>query len=123
MQNNSKNNDSGRDLKRRIRAGDSVKVMTGADRGKMGAVLRCEGSKVVVQGVNMRKKHVKPSEGAPKGGTVEFEKPIHISNVRVCTPEGKPVKLRVSENAETKELYYLDGEKRVAHRVINQKQR
>jgi large subunit ribosomal protein L24 len=118
-----KNNTPDRCLKRRIREGDTVMVMSGADKGRSGQVLACKGPQVVVQGVNFKKKHIKPSEGKPSGGTIELEKAIHISNVRICTTGGKPVKLKVREKDGARELYYLDGDNTVAHRVINQKQR
>lgn len=95
-------------------------VMSGANRGSQGTVLSCKEDKVLIQGVNFRKKHIKRSEANPNGGVIELERPIHISNVRVCTPEGKPVKLRVRSDSEgNRELYYLDGDKSVTYRVIN----
>lgn len=125
MQEKSKNN-SPKDCctKSRIREGDTVLVISGASRGESGKVLACQGNKVLVQGVNFRKKHIKRSEANPNGGTIDLEKPMHISNVRLCTPAGKPVKVKVRRNAQgDKELYYLDGESSVTHRVINQKNR
>jgi large subunit ribosomal protein L24 len=69
----------------RIKKGDSVLVIAGSDRGKKGRVLRVFPAKnrVVVEGVNMIKRHTRPSQKNPKGGIVEKEGPIHISNVRL----------------------------------------
>ena len=46
----------------------------------------------------MRKKHVKPSQQNQRGGIIELEKPIHISNLKVCTADDKPVKLKVRDH-------------------------
>ena len=66
----------------RIRKGDTVVVTTGKDKGRTGEVLRVlpEDSRVVVQGVNMVKRHKKPQMGDP-GGIQEKEATIHVSNV------------------------------------------
>lgn len=98
--------------------GDQVIALTGNNRGRIGTVLSLNGTKAIVQGLNMRKKHVKPSQIGPQGGIVEREMPIHLSNLRVCV-NGKPVKLksRVTESGG-KELYYMDGETAVTYRAI-----
>ena len=68
----------------KIKRGDTVKVITGNDKGKTGKVIKVlvKEAKVVVEGVNKVKKAVKPTEDNPKGGFIEIEKPIHISNVK-----------------------------------------
>ncbi len=71
-----------------IRKGDTVKVLTGADRGKTGKVqevLRDE-QKAIVEGVNMKHKHQKPNAQNPEGGITQSEAPIHISNLMVVDP-------------------------------------
>lgn len=77
---------------RKIRKGDDVVVTTGKDRGKRGSVLRVipERDRVVVENVNIVKKHTKPNpqQGVP-GGIVEKEMPLHISNVMVYNPDAK----------------------------------
>ena len=72
----------------KIRKGDSVVVRTGRDKGKRGDVLKVipAESRVIVQGVNMVKRHTKPSQAGP-GGIVEKEAPIHISNVAHVDPK------------------------------------
>lgn len=96
---------------KKIRKGDKVIAIAGNDRKKSGIVLKIVGEKVVVQGLNVRKKHVKRSENNQQGGIIDIEAPIHISNVRACTEDERPVKLRVRVNkAGERELYYkLDG--------------
>ena len=68
---------------RKIKRGDEVIVITGRDKGKRGQVVRMAGDeKVVVEGVNVVKKHVKPNPMAgEQGGILEKEMPLHISNV------------------------------------------
>lgn len=67
----------------KIREKDKVKVITGKDKGKIGTVLRVlkEENRVLVEGVNMVKRHVKPGTVSKEGGIVSIEKPIDISNV------------------------------------------
>ena len=67
-----------------VKKGDTVLILAGADRGKTGRILRVipEKNRVVVEGVNVIKKHSRPTQRNPKGGIVEKEAPIHISNVK-----------------------------------------
>jgi len=71
----------------RIKKGDNVMVVTGKDKGKTGEVLNVlpAKQKVVVRGVNIIKRHTKPSQTAP-GGIVERENAIHLSNVALIDP-------------------------------------
>lgn len=75
----------------KIKVGDKVKVITGTNKGKEGKVskvLRDE-NRVLVEGVNIVKKHIKPGRTNETGGILETEAPIHISNVKVITKEEK----------------------------------
>jgi len=76
--------------KLRIKKGDTVVVLTGRDRGKTGEVLRVfpADSRVIVQGVNVAKRHTRPRMGDP-GGIVEKELTIHISNVAHIDPRSR----------------------------------
>ena len=65
----------------KIKKGDTVKVITGKDKGKEGKVLEVRNGKVIVEGVNMISKHTKPNQANPKGGIVRQEAPIDASNV------------------------------------------
>lgn len=71
-----------------IRKGDTVKVISGKDRGKIGKVLRSvpEKSRVVVEKVNMVKKAMRPTQQNPQGGISTVEAPIHVSNVMLVCP-------------------------------------
>ena len=79
----------------KVKVGDNVKVLTGKDKGKEGKVLYTlrKKDRVVVEGVNIVKKHMKPSRMNETGGILEVENPIHVSNVKVLTAkEDKKVK-------------------------------
>ena len=79
-----------------IKKGDKVVVITGKDKGKVGIVKEAlpKKDRVVVEGVNIVKKHTKSSQDAPQGGRIEFEAPIHVSNVMLQDPEtGKPTRV------------------------------
>ena len=71
-----------------IKKNDKVKVIAGKDKGKEGTVEKVFASKerVIVKGVNIVKKHQKPTNANPNGGIVEVEAPIHVSNVMLIDP-------------------------------------
>jgi large subunit ribosomal protein L24 len=75
--------------KLKIRKGDKVCVITGKDKGKTGVVLKTIPSqmKLVVEGVNVAKKHVKPSQSFPQGGVFPREQALHYSNVQILDPK------------------------------------
>ncbi len=75
-----------------IRKGDRVLVIAGNDRGQSGEVLGRSEDRVLVQGVNIRKKHMKRTQQTQGGRVVEMEAPIHISNVCLCDKDGKRLK-------------------------------
>jgi large subunit ribosomal protein L24 len=82
-------------VKFKIKKGDRVVVITGRDKGKSGEVLRVlrDDDRVVVQGVNMVKRHTRPQPGNP-GGIVEKEASIHVSNVAHIDPKtNKPTRV------------------------------
>lgn len=78
----------------RLREGETVQVVSGADRGKQGKILRIQGDRVMVEGVALRWRHMKPSQKQPKGGRVRKEGTIHASNVMPLDPEsGRPTRV------------------------------
>ena len=82
-------------VKFKIRKGDKVVVRTGKDKGKSGEVLQVlrDEARVLVQGVNMIKRHTRPAPGNP-GGIIDKEASIHISNVALADPKtGKPTRV------------------------------
>ena len=93
--------------KRKIRKDDEVIVLTGRDKGKRGAVLRVvtKTDRVLVEGVNVTKRHVKPTQADPQGGIVEREAPIHISNVALIDPESdRPTRVRYKRLADGRKV-------------------
>ncbi len=81
--------------KLKYRKGDRVRVQTGRDKGKRGEILKVmpKEQRLIVQGVNMVKRHTKPSTTA-QGGIIEKEAPIHVSNVTHLDPkDDKPTKV------------------------------
>ncbi|MBT3534694.1 MAG: 50S ribosomal protein L24 [Rhodospirillaceae bacterium] len=72
----------------KLKKGDDVVVVSGRDKGKKGSILRVlrDDDRVLVDGVNMVKRHTRPSQTQP-GGIVEKEAPIHISNVALADPK------------------------------------
>jgi large subunit ribosomal protein L24 len=84
-------------MPRHIKTNDQVMVITGADKGSTGKVLRVLTSRnrVVVEGINRVWKHVRPSQRNPQGGRIQKEAPIHISNVMPLDPTtGKGTRLK-----------------------------
>ena len=98
----------------RIRKGDQVIVITGADKGKKGEVVRVAGDRVVVQNINVIKRHTKPNPQAGQaGGIVEREAPIHISNVMLFNPgsgKGERVGFKVLEDGRKVRVFRSSGE-------------
>jgi large subunit ribosomal protein L24 len=82
-------------MPRHVRKGDNVIVTAGNDLGATGEVLRVlpKQNRVVVQGVNVHAKHMKPSQANPQGGIIRREMPIHLSNVSPVV-DGKPTRVR-----------------------------
>lgn len=76
---------------KKIRKGAKVIAISGNSKGLVGDVLFVLGDRVIVQGLNVRKKHMKRSQLNPKGGIVSRETPIHISNLRVWLETEKSV--------------------------------
>ncbi|WP_090399336.1 50S ribosomal protein L24 [Natribacillus halophilus] len=79
-----------------VKQGDKVKVITGKDKGAEGEVLKAFPSRerVLVEKVNMVKKHLKPSQDNPQGGIDNEEAPIHVSNVMLIDPKsGEPTRI------------------------------
>ena len=91
--------------KLKIKTGDTVKVIAGDNRGAEGKVLKVfrDTNKAIVEGVNVIKKHMKPSAQSPQGGIVEKEAPIHISNLALMTSDGETTRVG----------YRMEGDKKV----------
>jgi large subunit ribosomal protein L24 len=82
--------------KMNIKKGDTVLIITGKDKGKQGTVSRAlpQVSKVIVEGLNIVKKHVRPQGQIRQGGIIDKAMPIHVSNTMlICTECGKPTRV------------------------------
>ncbi len=101
----------------KIKKGDTVIVKTGKDKDKTGTVTKVDPdlNKVIVDGINVTKRHQKPSQNQPKGGIVETYAPIDISNVALVHPDDKTRGSRVGH--KTKE-----GSKVRVYRQANNKE-
>ena len=98
----------------KIRKGDDVVVLAGKDKGKRGTVLRVIDDRVVVENVNMAKKHMKPNpnKGEP-GGIVDKEMPIHVSNVGLYNPladKADRVGFKILDDGRKVRYYKSNGE-------------
>ena len=80
----------------KIKKGDRVAVLTGKDKGRQGTVLQVlpKDERVLVSGVNMVKRHTRPTQGDPQGGIKNKEATLHISNVALLDPKsGEPTRV------------------------------
>lgn len=102
-----------------IRKGDRVLVITGNDKGKAGEVLMRAADRVLVQGVNVRKKHLRRTQETPGGRIVEMEVPIHVSNVCICNKENQPMRLQVKKDQSgERTLIYRNGSNETVYRPV-----
>ncbi|EGS34863.1 50S ribosomal protein L24 [Megasphaera hutchinsoni] len=86
-----------------VKKGDTVIVIAGKEKGKKGKVIEAlpKKERVVVEGLNLVKRHTKPSQNNPQGGILTKEAPIHVSNVMLVDPEsGKPTRVRMVLQAD-----------------------
>lgn len=100
--------------KMHVRRGDRVRVIRGNYSGLEGTVLRVLSTenRVVVEGVNKRKHHTRPSEANPEGGILEYEEPIHASNVMLIDPstdEPTRYRMRVEEDGTKERISTKSG--------------
>jgi large subunit ribosomal protein L24 len=98
-----------------VKKGDTVIVIAGKDKGKKGRVLAAYPKKdrVLVEGINLVKKHTRPSQANPQGGIVTQEAPIHVSNVSLIDPKsGKPTRIgyKVLDNGQKVRVAKKSGE-------------
>lgn len=84
-------------MKMKIRKGDTVQIISGNDIGKTGRVLEVypKNMRILVEGINIRTKHEKPSQQNQKGGTVKKEMPVHYSNVMLLDSEKYPTRVGI----------------------------
>ena len=89
-----------------IKKGDTVMVIAGDSKGQQGRVLvvDIEKEKILVEGVNMVSKHSRPTNKTPKGGIIQKEAPIHISNLKVIDGSGKPTRVGRKMDEKTNKM-------------------
>lgn len=109
-------------MPRHVRKGDTVIVTAGNDKGAIGEVLRVltKNDRIVVQGINVRVKHLRPTQTNPQGGRLQREMPIHISNVSPVV-DGQATRVRFETKSDGsksrvavrggKELHALRGKR------------
>lgn len=98
-----------------VKKDDTVVVITGKDKGKKGRVIAAypRENRVLIEGVNMVKKHQKPNQQNPQGGILDQEAPIHVSNVMLLDPKsGQPTRVgyKVLDNGDKVRVAVKSGE-------------
>ena len=90
----------------KIKKGDQVIVLSGKDKGRTGEVVKAmpKDGKVVVSGVNVHVRHVKPSQTNPQGGLDRSEAPMHVSKVAHVTADGKATRIRFETGTDGKKV-------------------
>ena len=90
---------------RKLKTGDKVVVVSGSNKGKEGKILKVLEDKVLVEGINIVKKHLKPKNNNGNGEIVETEAPIHKSNVMLVDPKTKkPTKVKIDTDNKGKKV-------------------
>lgn len=82
----------------KLKVNDEVIILAGKDRGKKGKILKLfrKANRVLVEGVNIQKKAIRPTQQRPDGGIVDIEKPVHRSNVAIVSPKkGAATRVRI----------------------------
>ena len=89
----------------KLKTGDKVVVIAGANKGKEGKITKVLEDKVIVEGVNVAKKHLKPKNNNGTGEIVEVERPIHRSNVMLVDPKTKkPTRIKIDFDKNGKKI-------------------
>jgi large subunit ribosomal protein L24 len=90
----------------RIKKGDRVQVMQGKDRGKSGEVMRAmpQQHKVIVEGVNIHKRHQRPRRGTMQGGIIDKDMPLHVSSVAVICPSCGPTRIGYRQDEQGRKV-------------------
>ena len=96
-----------------VKKGDTVEIICGDHKGSTGKIMKikADGKRVIVEGMNLAYKHVRPSQQNPQGGRIKVEQPIHISNVLPVNPKsskGSRVRFEIDKNGVKKRVA-IDG--------------
>ena len=93
----------------KVKKGDTVKILSGNDKGKTGEVIEImpTSEKIMVKGINIRKKHVKPRKQGEEGGIIQLECAIHISKVSVVCPKcSKPTRIGIKMDKDNNKIRF-----------------
>lgn len=105
--------------KKWINKGDHILAITGNDKGKVGKVLETRGDRILVQGLNIRKCHMKSRQQDQKSEIISIEKPIHISNVALCNENGEKLKIKqIVREDGSKELVSVNNSEEKTYRTL-----
>ena len=89
----------------KLKTGDKVVVVSGSNKGKEGKITKILDNKVIVECVNIVKKHLKPKNNNGTGEIIEMEAPIHVSNVMLSDPKTKkPTKVKIEKDSKGKKI-------------------
>lgn len=89
----------------KLKTGDKVVVVSGSNKGKEGKITKILDNKVIVEGINIVKKHLKPKNNNGTGEIIEMEAPIHVSNVMLSDPKTKkPTKVKIEKDSKGKKI-------------------
>ena len=89
----------------KLKTGDKVVVVSGSNKGKEGKITKILDNKVIVEGVNIVKKHLKHKNNNGTGEIIEMEAPIHVSNVMLSDPKTKkPTKVKIEKDSKGKKI-------------------
>ncbi len=105
-----------------IRRDDRVVVIAGNEKGSIGTVQARQEGRVIVKGVNLRKKTMKKTQKTQTSQILEVEMPLHISNIRICEEDGTPLKLKVIHQKDnSKDLCYQKNGKEIVLRTLKKR--
>ena len=101
-------------MKTKLKKGQTVKLIVGADKGKTGEIIKLfpKNYSALVKGINVKKKHQKPTK-EQKGGIVNIEKPVHLSNLKVIDGKKDAAKIKKDDVKKTKAIKALDNKEKL----------
>lgn len=97
-------------MARHVRKGDLVKITSGSHKGKTGTIMRvivghsADDTRVIIKGLNLRTKNIRPTQRNPQGGVITREAPIHVSNVSPVDGQGKATRVRFKTSSDGSKL-------------------
>ena len=101
-------------MKTKLKKGQTVKLIVGVDKGKTGEIIKLfpKNYSALVKGINVKKKHQKPTK-EQKGGIVNIEKPVHLSNLKVIDGKKDAAKIKKDDEKKTKALKAVDNKEKL----------